>query len=186
MLIIWIILISYVIYKQVSQSKSRFPRPSNCTRKQYDTWRELVSAPLYVTIFAFALSIMTVFLRPKTFEEFLKYRLFNSILFFGCVFLIVLFVILGNIYRKKYGIFNEKESINKSNKNNITNQNSKVISSAICIDDNIDNVATSKIFTQIECTCPHCQSNLLVDMVNSTDLATCPNCNFSFGVHRPS
>jgi len=186
MLIIWIFIIFYVIYKQVSQSKSRFPRPSNCTRKQYDTWRELVSAPLYVTIVAFVLSLMTVFLRPKTFEEFFKYRLFNSILFFGCVVLIVLFLILSNSYRKKYGIFNEKELRNKRNKNNIANQNSKVISSAISIGDNFDNAATSKIFTQIECACPHCQSNLLVDMVNSTDLATCPNCNFSFGVHRPS
>jgi hypothetical protein len=129
---------------------------------------------------------MTVFLRPKTFEEFFKYRLFNSILFFGCLVIIVLFVILSNNYRKRYGIFNEREPRNKSDKNNVANKNSKVISSAICIDDEIDNVATGKIFTQIECSCPHCQSNLLVDMVNSTDLATCPNCNFSFGVHRPS
>jgi hypothetical protein len=54
------------------------------------------------------------------------------------------------------------------------------------VDDTVNSVISTKTFKSIECSCPSCHSVLMVDMFNFTDLVSCPKCNFSFVVQRPS
>ena len=77
--VLWLLLLGWTFFRFYRFSPAKYPRPENCTKKDYRSWRELEANALQIAGVGAACSILaTAFLRPSNVDAAMKLGMFRT------------------------------------------------------------------------------------------------------------
>jgi hypothetical protein len=78
--IFWVLLLGWVLLRFFRYSEAKYPRPENCTRKDYKSWREMEALAVQLAVAGTICSVvLTILVHPKSTDGYIKFGAMQSV-----------------------------------------------------------------------------------------------------------